>query len=68
MSSDIQAGPTSLDNRSLERELTEERTLLESRLRQQLGPGFATSTPGIQVLADFDQRAIELQEAERHAE
>ena len=52
----------------LERELIEGRDRLETRLRQQLGPGFATSTPGIQALAEFDQRALEVREASRQGQ
>lgn len=44
----------------LERNLKESRSQLEETLRKQVGPGYATSTPGIQALADFDARANEL--------
>lgn len=44
----------------LERSLKEGRVTLEESLRKQIGTGYATSTPGIQALADFDKRAEEL--------
>lgn len=44
----------------LERQLKEGRTTLEEQLRMQLGSGYATSTPGIQALSEFDKRATEL--------
>lgn len=52
----------------LERELIEGRSALRNRLRQQLGTGFETSTSGIQALAEFDQRALELQASARRGE
>ena len=53
---------------ALERALEEGRGTLEESLRRQLGPGFATSTPGIEALANFDQRAEELRSGARRAE
>lgn len=50
---------------TLTRGLDEERTRLVDRLRQQLGTGFETSTPGIEALNMFDLRAQELKENER---
>lgn len=44
----------------LERSLKEGRGTLEESLRRQIGSGYATSTPGMQALADFDKRAEEL--------
>lgn len=51
---------------ALERGLGEQRQTLEAQLRGNLGSGFATSTPGISALADFDKRAEELRSAARH--
>jgi hypothetical protein len=45
---------------ALERNLSEGRATLEGSLRNQIGSGYATSTPGIQALAEFDKRAEEL--------
>lgn len=50
---------------ALERGLGEQRGTLEATLRGNLGTGYATSTPGIQALADFDKRAEELRAAQR---
>lgn len=50
---------------ALERELEQGRIDLVEQLRKQLGPGFATSTPGIQALAEFDKRAKELRASAR---
>lgn len=49
----------------LERSLGDQRGVLESSLREALGPGYATSTPGIVALAEFDKRAEELRDAAR---
>lgn len=49
----------------LERQLKEGRVTLEEQLRKQLGTGFSTSSAGIEALANFDQRAKELQSAAR---
>lgn len=38
----------------IKRQRQEDRRKLEDKLRNQLGPGFATSTAGIQALNDFD--------------
>jgi hypothetical protein len=53
---------------ALEREIGEEGRLLNESLAQQLGPGFATSTPGIQAKAASGQRASELRSAARRGE
>jgi hypothetical protein len=53
---------------ALERELGEEGRLLNEGLAAQLGPGFATSTPGIQAKAASGQRAAELRSAARRGE
>lgn len=45
---------------ALERSLTEGRATLGETLLRQLGPGYETSTPGIQALAEFNKRAEEL--------
>ena len=49
----------------LERELSQGRMDLAESLRKQLGPGWETSSPGIQALAEFDKRAKELTAAAR---
>lgn len=49
----------------LERELEQGRRDLAESLRKQLGPGWETSTPGIQALAEFDKRAAELHSSAR---
>lgn len=43
----------------LERNLGLQEQTLRNQLRAQLGPGYETSTPGMQALADFNQRATE---------
>lgn len=45
---------------SLTRSLEEGERQLHAQLRANLGPGYATSTPGIQALADFQKRKSEL--------
>lgn len=45
---------------ALERSIEEGRGTLGETLRRNLGPGFETSTPGIQALAEFGKRAEEL--------
>lgn len=50
---------------ALERSIAENRATLEATLRGNLGSGYATSTPGMQSLADFDKRAEELRVAQR---
>lgn len=53
---------------ALERSLEEGELTLRDRLRAQLGPGFETSTPGIQTLAEFGKRGEELRFSARRAE
>jgi hypothetical protein len=53
---------------ALEREIAEGTRLQDATLLQQLGPGFATSTPGIQARATMGQRAAELRSAARRGE
>ena len=53
---------------ALTRSLTEDRQNLEARLRRELGPGFATSTPGIQALAEQELRGNELLESARRGD
>lgn len=45
-----------------ERRIMEDRTALRERLRAQLGPGFETSSPGIEALSQFDAKAAEARE------
>lgn len=61
------AGELPIDS-SLLRELEEGRSSLSDVLRKNLGSGFETSTPGIESLADFDKRAIELKEGARRGD
>ena len=53
---------------TLERNLAESREQLRETLRQNLGPGFETSSAGIEALADFDKRAEELRYGARRGE
>jgi hypothetical protein len=53
---------------ALEREIAEGTRLQEEAMRQQLGPGWETSTPGIQARATANQRAAELRSASRRGE
>lgn len=55
-------------NPALERELQEGEETLREALRKQLGPGFETSTPGIEALAQFTQRGTELREGARRGD
>jgi len=50
---------------ALEREISDQETMLRERLAQQFGPGFETSTPAIQTLGDFFQRSESLREGAR---
>lgn len=52
----------------LERQLGEAEADLREQLRRQLGPGFETSSPGIEALATQAQRAEELREGARRGE
>lgn len=49
----------------LERELEQGRLDLAESLRKQIGPGWETSTPGIQALSEYDKRAKELRAGAR---
>jgi hypothetical protein len=53
---------------ALERGIAESRQSLEQSLAQQLGPGYATSTPGVQALAEASSRANELRASARRGE
>jgi hypothetical protein len=53
---------------TLERQLTEGKDTLNETLRSQLGSDYATSTPGIQALAENDKRAIEIRDAARRGD
>ena len=55
-------------NPALLRDLGEQEATLRERLRQQLGPGFETSTPGIEALGEFGQRREELLEGARRGD
>lgn len=57
--SDALSGKLPLDP-SLTNELNKEDTTLNSQLQRNLGPGYATSTPGIQALAEQAKRRGEL--------
>lgn len=48
--------------------LAEEEELLRTRLEGQLGSGFETSTPGIEALSEFSERAERLRSAARRAD
>ncbi|HEY7507017.1 MAG TPA: hypothetical protein VH621_05385 [Nitrososphaera sp.] len=49
----------------LEKELTRQETTLREKLAQQFGPGYETSTPGIQALGDYFQNSEVLREGAR---
>lgn len=53
---------------TLERELTQSEEQLRESLRRSLGPGFETSSPGIEALEGNRARAVELREAARRGE
>jgi hypothetical protein len=53
---------------ALEREIGESQRLMDESLQAQLGPGFATSTPGIQAQTAATQRTAELRSAARRGE
>lgn len=55
-------------NPGLVRQLGESRDLLREGLRKQLGPGFETSTPGIEALAKFRQSESEILEGARRGD
>lgn len=50
---------------ALERDLSEGERQLRDQMTRQLGPGWETSTPGIEALANFRKRADELRSAAR---
>lgn len=50
---------------ALERSLEEQETELRNRLMQQFGPGYETSTPGIQTMGEFFRSAEELRSGAR---
>jgi hypothetical protein len=52
----------------LERELSDQERVLRERLSQQLGPGFETSTAGIETLGEFFQSSEILREGARRGE
>lgn len=45
-----------------ENKIEQDRRALNERLRRQLGPGYDTSSPGIQALSEFEARANEARE------
>lgn len=45
-----------------ENRIEQDRQALNERLRRQLGPGYETSSPGIQALSEFEARANEARE------
>src|SRR3990172_7860581 len=53
---------------ALERNIKEQGTTLRDRLRQQLGSGYETSTPGIEALQRFDESANVLRSEARRGE
>lgn len=53
---------------ALQRQFDEGRTTLESQLRGSLGTGYASSTPGMQALADFEKKKQETIYAAQHGE
>lgn len=55
-------------NPALETELSEQEERLREQLRRQVGPGFETSSPGIEALSEFQERATNLREAARRGD
>lgn len=53
---------------TLEREIEEQEKLLRETLLRNLGPGYETSTPGIEALQEHMSRATEAREAARRGE
>jgi len=53
---------------ALERNIKEQGTTLRDRLRQQLGSGYETSTPGMEALQRFDESANVLRSEARRGE
>jgi len=53
---------------ALEREIEEQELEIRERMARQLGPGWETSSPGIQTLAEQRKRAAELRDAMRRGE
>lgn len=54
-----------LGSSALNKNRAKQRTALENQLRQQLGPGYANTSAGIQALAEFDSQTADLTEANR---
>ncbi len=55
-------------NPALTRDINEQEGTLRERLYKQLGPGWETSTPGIEALANFEKRKNELFDASRRGD
>ena len=55
-------------NPALTRDLDEQEGTLRERLYKQLGPGWETSTPGIEALSNFNKRKNELFDASRRGD
>lgn len=53
---------------ALERNIEEQREVLRARLQEQLGPGFETSTPGIEALQRFEESAEVLRDQARRGQ
>lgn len=53
---------------ALERDIREQRETLQERLRQQLGAGFETSTPGTEALNRFEESATILRDQARRGQ
>lgn len=53
---------------ALERDIREQRLLLNQRLKEQFGPGFETSSPAIETLAKFDESVNVLRSQARRGE
>lgn len=54
-----------LGSSALNKNRAKQRTALENQLRQQLGPGYANTSAGIQALAEFDSASADLTESNR---
>lgn len=55
-------------NPALMSDLEKEEALLNEQLRKNLGPGYQTSTPGIQALSEFQEKKVNILDAARRGD
>lgn len=53
---------------ALERDIREQETALRERLRSKLGPGFETSTPGLEAIGEMQEKALIARDAARRGD